>query len=152
MKRILLIIACLFPFALSAEESPFKQQLDQLWKDGKITPEQPFQAEVVAAGGLSPWSGQIVIYLREKAENGRVLQVVIGVFVKGGIEYVEITQKEFDAVLEWRADSRGYNACVYVTPVDVSNFVWVTPLGDVGKKLGDSEIVRQVYLKSLQEK
>lgn len=122
-----------------------------LWTDGKITPEQPFKAKVVAAGGISPWSGKIVMYLREDGEKGRLLEVMIGVGIGTGIQYTEIPQNSFDEILKQMSKERSYHSCVFFEPVDVSNFVWVTGLGNVGKKLGDDEIVKRVYLESLEK-
>jgi len=151
-KAILLSLICLFQTILSATGKKPDQESASLWKDGKITPEQPFEARIVAAGGLSPWSGEIVIYLREEGGHGRYLSARVGVVTGSGIQYKELSKADFDEILKWKGDSSAYNACVYITPVEVSRFVYVSPLGDVGAKLGDTDIVKKVYLSSLQQK
>lgn len=146
-----MIISCLLQVNGFADEQKPNDAASLLWRDGKITPEQPFKAKVVAAGGLSPWSGETVIYLREDGENGRLLKVMIGVATRSGINYTEITQKDFNEILKQMNKERSYHSCVFFEPVEVSNFVWVTGLGNVGKKLGDDEIVKRVYLESLEK-
>lgn len=149
---ILLSVICFYQASLSATEKKIDQESTALWQDGKITPEQPFQAKIVAAGGLSPWSGEIVIYLREEGDQGRYLQAKVGVGTGSGIQYGELAKADFDEVLKWKRDTSGYNACVYITPVEVSQFVYVSPLGDVGAKMGDADVVKRAYLSALESK
>ena len=42
-----------------------------LWVDEKITPDQPFAAKVIAAGGISPWLAKTHIYLQEIGKKKR---------------------------------------------------------------------------------
>jgi hypothetical protein len=150
-KIIIIIISYLLQINGFADEQKPNDAASVLWTDGKITPEQPFKAKVVAAGGISPWSGKIVMYLREDSEKGRLLEVMIGVGIGTGIQFTEITQNSFDETLKQMSKERSYHSCVFFEPVEVSNFVWVTGIGDVGKKLGDNEIVKRVYLESLEK-
>lgn len=147
-----LLITFVLQACLLAEEGKSNPIADQLWRDGKITPDQPFKAKIVAAGGISPWSGHTVIYLKEDGDNGRILRALVGVHVNTGVQYKKLTKAEFEEVLEWKTDRKSYNACVYITPVDVSKFVYSSCLGYVGSKMGESDIVRQSYIKSKEKK
>lgn len=147
---IVLFVICFLQASLSAAENKLDQESPALWQDGKITPEQPFQAKIVAAGGLSPWSGETAIYLREEGDHGRYLQAKVGVVTGSGIQYKELAKADFDEVLKWKGGASGYNACVYITPVEVSQFVYVSPLGDAGAKMGEADVVKKAYLSALQ--
>jgi len=116
----------------------------RLWVEGRVTPEQPFKAKVVAAGGVSPWSGETVLYLREDGEGGRFLRVRIGFATGEGVRYVVIKDKKmFDGIV---GKLRGHGAAVFIDPVDVSRFVWASPLGGVGRIFGDEDLVKMAYV------
>lgn len=153
-KTLIILILGILQGSLFAQQPTPEPAADVLWKDGKITPEQPFKAKVVAAGGLSPWSGETVVYLREdkpdEKEGGRFLAARISFATGKGIQYKELTQEEFDKVLKWETDTRFYNATVFITPVDVSQFVWSSPLGYLGKPMGDFDMVKRSYLELLK--
>jgi hypothetical protein len=133
---LLVVIFSLKSFA--AEDHTSK-----LWTDGKVTPDQPFKAKVVAAGGVSPWSGETVIYLREDVVEGRFLEVRIGFSTGNGVRYTPIKNQEvFDKIVKGLT---GYGATVFIDPVEISRFVWASPMGGVGEIFGDKDLVKMAY-------
>ena len=135
---ILLAIA-IYPFGVSATED----NASKLWTEGKVTPEQPFKAKVVAAGGISPWSGETVLYLREDVEEGRFLEVRIGFATGKGVRYTPIKNKKvFDEIV---GSLSGYGAAVFLDPVEISRFVWASPMGGVGRIFGDKDLVKMAH-------
>ncbi len=143
MKIIyILLVMAICPFsacALDNKPSP-------LWTNGKVTPEQPFKAKVVAAGGISPWSGETVIYLREDGGEGRSLEVRIGFATGKGVRYtVSKTYKKDLKELVDSLNKRGYGIAVFLDPVDISKFAWASPMGGVGRIFGDKDLVKMAY-------
>jgi hypothetical protein len=119
----------------------------KFWHDGKITPEQPFKGKVVAAGGISPWSGETVLYLRENVENPRFLKVRISFATGKGVRYLPVKdQKSFDEIVE---NLSTYGAALFIDPVDINRFVWASPIGGVGSVFGDKDLVKVAYTTAL---
>ena len=147
-----ILVLILLPLNLWATDDKLETELKKLWSEGKITPEQPFKAKVIAAGGLSPWSGKTVLYLREEKGKKRILKALIGIATDKGVHYEELTAADFEKVLKWEGDSKHYDATVYITPVEVSQFVCTSPLGYIGKKFGESDLVNRSYKAFLKEK
>jgi len=113
--------------------------LPAIWTAGKITPEQPFPAEVIAVGGNSPWSAGVDVYLKETGKSGRTCKAFI---TENRITYTIIpplNQKEF-------IKDRAYAPCVFTPPVKIENFSW-THMGmfNIGKHFGDKDLVKKHY-------
>ena len=136
---IVYLICSSYLFAM--EEADLK-----LWKDGKITEEQPFKGKIVAGGGRSPWSGATALYLKEEGEGAnRYLEVVIGINTGinnvNGVYYNILTKKEYDAVIKRMETQRFYGATIFLDPVDVDKFAWGSPVGFLGKGFGHEDVV-----------
>lgn len=146
----MLLFLALVSFSSFAGAEPSKVAVDKLWVEGKITPDQPFKAKIVAAGGLSPWSGETIIYLREEGGEKRFLEARVGFGTGKGIRYTILKgeKKNFAEILA----GKGYGAAVFIDPVDVSNFVWASPLGGVGSIFGEKDIVKVAYTIHKQQK
>lgn len=129
----------IYPFCASAKDN----NESKLWTEGKVTPEQPFKAKVVAAGGISPWSGETVLYLREDVKDGRFLEVRIGFATGKGVRYTPLENKKaFDDIVD---NLKGDGATIFLDPVDITRFVWASPMGGVGQIFGDKDLVRMAY-------
>ena len=106
----------------------------ELWKDGKITPEQPFRAKVV--GSVASWAGSVIIL---KEEGGRGRYCVADLLVSR-ISYRMIEAKDFDK------EAWGKGGAVFEEPpVEVSKFSRHTLLYKFGRAFGDEDFVRRQY-------
>ena len=127
----------------------------KLWSDGKITSAQPFEAAVIAAGGVSPWSGTTQILLIELGDKKRVclatLKIATATNFNELVDYKIIDSKEYEAViLALSKEPSVYHACVFSPPLPVDRFAWVSPLGIVGHPFGDKDMLQIVALRLLE--
>jgi hypothetical protein len=153
-NRLTITAASLWPkkHKLKLATKDFSNELNQLWKDGKITPEQPFKAKVVAAGGMSPWSGYIVIYLQEIDGEKRFLEAKVAIAYSTGVTYKNLSHKRYKQILERLENNGSQDSILFTDPMDVSRFVCSSPLGYVGAMFGEKDIVRSSYLRFLKAK
>jgi hypothetical protein len=116
----LLITICLTSLGLGA---------DELWSNGRITPDQPFQAKVL--GVKSGW-GWDTIVLKEINGTGRYCLATLG---NPAGTYKVIAPKNFDkkAMLE--------EGVIFLEPaVEVERFSWSMGSGRYGKIFGDEDV------------
>ena len=151
------IITILFLFLIGinifAAEQSLNQELAKIWQNEKITPEQPFTAKIIAAGGMSPWSGVTHIYLQEIGGKQRFCLATIYYGVRSDkkvIDY-EILKEKPDFTMKNSPFSSGhhysgsYNACLFTPAVPIDKFVWIECLQGcgVGKKFGDKDLIHK---------
>jgi len=150
MKIIIAILCTFFIQNHSfADEESLDQKLAKIWVDGRITPDQPFAAKVIAAGGISPWSAKTHIYLQEIGEKKRYCLATIYIthLPKKIIDYKILEEKpDFNKKNSPFATghhySGFYNACLFTPAVPLDRFVWIEALNrGVGKKFGDQDLI-----------
>ena len=153
MKKIIPILF-LFIIQLNAfaDEQSLDQELAKIWQNEKITPEQPFAAKIIAAGGISPWSGTTHIYLQEIGGKKRfcLATIHLGHLPKKIIGY-EILKEKPDFTKNNSPFSSGhhysgwYNACLFTPSIPIDRFVWIECLQGwgVGKKFGDKDLIHK---------
>ena len=124
----ILLLASIIP--LSAEDQEF-------WRDGKITPEQPFPAKVI--GSLSSWMGPVVV-LREVGERGRYC---VANLVFGSFSYSIINVNDFD-----KADWMKKGVTFIDPPAEVESFSWSMGLHRIGRIFGKDDFVTRWYSQS----
>ena len=150
MRNIItILLTCLFQLNLFAADNNLEQELGKLWKDGKITPEQPFAAKVLAAGGISPWSGVTHVYLQEICEKKRYCIAIIYLgAVEKVIEYKIIASMPAPNAKHFPFTKRGYNACLFTPALSIEKFVWIEPFQGrgVGKKFGKQDLIRMLII------
>jgi len=149
--KIIITILCTFfiQHNIFADEESLDQKLAKIWVDGKITPEQPFPAKVIAAGGISPWSAKTHIYLQEIGEKKRycIAMIYLTHLPNKIIDY-KILEEKPDFNKKGSPFSSGhhssgvYNACLFTPAVPLDRFVWIEALNrGVGKKFGDKDLI-----------
>ena len=153
-KRLALTAAALWPKKHGSQKATkdFSKELNQIWKDEKITPDQPFKAKVVAAGGMSPWSGYTVIYLQESGGEKRFLEAKVAFGYSTGVTYKILPHKSFKQISERLTKHPTQNSTLLTDPIDVTRLVWFSPLGYIGSVFEEQDIVRSSYLRFLKNR
>jgi hypothetical protein len=103
-------------------------QAEELWSEGRITPEQPFQAKVVA---VQPGWGWDTIILKEIDGSGRYCLATFG----SPLGDYKIVQKErFDE------NALKRNGAIFIDPpVEVERFSWSMGSWRHGRLFGDDD-------------
>jgi hypothetical protein len=117
--KVLLIIMCSFSSIAHGNED--------LWANGKITPDQPFKGSIIA---VKPGWGWDTIILKEQGGAGRYCFASIG----QTLFYKIIDPKDFDQakLIELGA--------VFITPaVEVDRFSWSMGVWEHGKRFGAND-------------
>jgi hypothetical protein len=127
----------------------------KLWSEGKITSEQPFEAAVIAAGGVSPWSGTTQLYLIELGDKKRVclatLKIATATNFNDLIDYKIIDSKQYEVARSALSkEPSAFHACVFSPPLPVDRFAWMSPLGIIGHPFRDKDMLQIVALRLLE--
>ncbi len=125
-----------FMFWLGMAAMGLAKEEAALWHDGRITPEQPFKAEVI--GVIPGWGGDTVI-LKEIGEGGKycMAHLVMHHFV-----YRVISEKELE-------DVKAIGHATFISPgVEVQRFSWSMGVHELGRRFGEKDFVKQWYAKS----
>lgn len=108
------------------------QAEEELWSEGKITPEQPFKAEVV---GVRPGWGWDTIILKEVGGSGRYCLATFGNPFRA---YVILEPNNFD-----RDRMLELGTTFLSPPVEVSRFSWSMSIWKHGKIFGEEDAARK---------
>lgn len=130
MKFLFANILCFFLMV------PLITEASELWKDGKITPEQPFKAEIIGVRN-APWAGGVIIYLKETDGKERYCKAE---FFSLLCKYTVVSDDDFDK------PKLIAGGAYFIEPsVKVSTFSW--SMGDfkIGNIFGKIDIVRINY-------
>ena len=144
------VMRCLRLFVLySLLTSLATAEAPKLWSEDKITLTQPFEAAVIAAGGVSPWSGTTTIYLMELGDKKRIclatLKLATATNLDDLVVYKIIDQKEYASLRATLAqEPSSYHACLFIPSVPLDRFVWISPLGKIGNPFGEGDLLRIV--------
>jgi len=112
------------------------QAEDELWDEGKITPEQPFKAVVL---GVTPGWGWDTIILREVGGKGRYCLATFGNPL-GTYTIVDPDKFDQDRMLE-------LGATFLTPPVEVQRFSWSMGVWKHGKIFGEDDAATKNYKK-----
>ena len=125
---IAFIVLSLFSVSAQGEE--------ELWSEGKITPEQPFKAEVI---GVKPGWGWDTIILKEVGGTGRYCLATFGNLL-GTYAIVEPDKFDRDRMIE-------LGATFLTPPVEVERFSWSMGVWKHGKIFGVEDAATKSYKK-----
>lgn len=127
----------------------------KLWSEGRITSKQPFQAAVIAAGGVTPWSGTTHLYLVELGDKKRIclatLKIATATNSDDLVEYVIISPEAYEvkrAALS--KETSEFHSCVFSPPLPIDRFAWVCPIGNIGRPFGDKDLLQSVASRLLE--
>jgi len=128
----------------------------KLWSEGKITTTQPFEAAVIAAGGVTPWSGTTHLYLVELGDKKRIclatLKIASATNSDNLVEYEIISPEAFEVTrAALSKEPSEFHSCVFSPPLPVDRFAWVCPLGNIGRPFGDKDLLQDVASRLLKE-
>ena len=128
----------------------------KLWFEGRITSRQPFQAAVIAAGGVTPWSGTTHLYLVELGDKKRIciatLKVATATNLDNLVDYEIISPEAYElrkATLS--KEPSEFNSCVFSPPLPIDRFAWVCPIGNIGRPFGDKDLLQDIASRLLKE-
>ena len=112
------------------------QAEEELWSEGKITPEQPFKAEVI---GVKPGWGWDTIILKEVDGAGRYCLATFGNLL-GTYAIVEPDKFDRDKMIE-------LGATFLMPPVEVERFSWSMGIWKHGRIFGKEDAATKNYKK-----
>jgi len=128
MKVLIIITTLILCSFVHANEIEF-------WKDGKITPEQPFKALVV--GVIPGWKGDTVI-LKESGGEERYCYA-----------HLHMNLFSYEVVSKDDYKKRGSLGATFLSPaVKVDSFSWSMSMHKLGRFFGDEDYVKQWYPES----
>ena len=105
----------------------FANGSEELWSNGKITPEQPFKGSIIA---VKPGWGWDTIILKEQDGKGRYCFALVG----QSLSYRIVEAKDFDQakLIELGA--------IFITPaVEVDRFSWSMGVWEHGRRFGAND-------------
>jgi hypothetical protein len=113
---------------------------EELWSEGRITPEQPFRARVVA---VQPGWGWDTIVLKEIEGDGRYCLATFG---SPHGDYKIIPKDQFD-----RKAMKQNGAVFLDPPIEVERFSWSMGVWRHGRIFGDDDAATKNRKKSAEE-
>ena len=112
-------------------------QADELWSEGRITPEQPFRAKVVA---VQPGWGWDTIVLKEIDGTGRYCLATFGSPLG---DYNVVQKEQFD-----EKEMKQNGAIFLDPPIAVERFSWSMGIWRHGRLFGDDDAATKIRKKT----
>ena len=127
MTRVLIAFVALISLPALAEEI--------LWKDNKLTPEQPFPGKVLAVE--SSWAGYR-LFIESIGDAGKKY-CVAKVWPGGGV-----VPLEYQAIQASDLPPPGVMAVFLNPPIEVNGFSWSMGVWKIGKIFGEEDVLQKV--------